>query len=204
MKKAKRLLAVLLTAVMLFGAACLPSYALVEWQTPILTGGQKYYFSYEQCASWILDMLDDMLADANIVMTCGDLDDLIGFALISNDVLGINLDKFLDRNGSHDENGDEAIDLRSVDALIKSLAGALDCLDNNSFVGFADALTVLGDLVDEKNGLLCAKGILSTGTLRKSGAKDDEAVLNMLIHFVCSLRPMLVQFSHPTSTSAVF
>ena len=192
MKKAKRLLAVLLTAVMLFGAACLPSYALVEWQTPILTGGQKYYFSYEQCASWILDMLDDMLADANIVMTCGDLDDLIGFALISNDVLGINLDKFLDRNGSHDENGDEAIDLRSVDALIKSLAGALDCLDNNSFVGFADALTVLGDLVDEKNGLLCAKGILSTGTLRKSGAKDDEAVLNMLIHFVCSLRPMLV------------
>ena len=192
MKKAKRLLAVLLTAVMIFGAACLPSYAAVEWQTPNLTIGQKYYFSYDQCASWLLDMLDDLLAGANIVMTCGDLDDMIGFALISNDVLGINLDKFLDRNGSHDENGDEAIDLRSVDAAIKSLAGALDCLDNNSFVGFADAISVLGDLVKEDNGILCAKGILSTGTLRKAGAKDDKAVLNMLLHFVCGLKPMLV------------
>ncbi len=198
MKKVKRLLAVLLAAVMIFGAACLPSYAAVDWQNANYTTGQKYYFTYDQCATWLLDTLDNLLADANIVMTCGDLDDEIGFALISNDVLGINLDKFLRQTESYNENGDEAIDLRSVDAAIKSLAGALKCLDENSFVGFADAISVLGDLVKEKNGLLCAKGILNTGTLRNSGAKDDKAVLNMLVQFVAGLKPMLVSILSST------
>ena len=62
MKKAKRLLAVLLAALMIFGSASVSSYAYIseaeDWNTATLTGGEKYYFSYDQGATWVLDMLD--------------------------------------------------------------------------------------------------------------------------------------------------
>lgn len=193
MKKAKRLLAVLLAAVMIFGAACLPSYAAVDWQNANYTTGQKYYFTYDQCATWLLDMLDDILADTAICLTCQDLNELvdIGINIFTSNIM-LNLDKYLGESGSYDENGTEAVDIRSVDALIKSLVGVFNCLEENSLVKFADLLTVLGDLLDEKKGLMCAQGILSTGTLRNSGAKDDKAVLGMLVQFVAGLEPMLV------------
>ena len=198
MKKAKRLLAVLLAAVMIFGAACLPSYAGVEWHTAGSTTGQKYYFSYDQCATWLLDMLDDILADANIVMTCNDLNELAGLEVLGSRVniftsnMMINLDKFMGEAGSYNEDGEESLDLRSVDALIKSLDGVFKCLEDGGLLKLADALSLLGDLLSESKGLFCAKGIIVGATQRKSGAQDDKAVLNMLVHFICSLRPMLV------------
>ena len=92
MKKAKRLLAVLLAAVMLISAACLPTYAYKaesvlgdgsispndNYHNPYQGSDGKYYFSYEQGAAYVLDLLDNLLNDANIVITGKELNDLGG------------------------------------------------------------------------------------------------------------------------------
>ena len=62
MKKAKKLLAVIMAVVMLASAACLPVYAkrmADNTATPDrLTSNQKYYFGAEKGATYILDMLE--------------------------------------------------------------------------------------------------------------------------------------------------
>ena len=60
MKKAKRLLAVLLAAVMIFSVAAVPSYAYKaesdNWHVPKVNELGKYYFTYdprmEYCVLW--------------------------------------------------------------------------------------------------------------------------------------------------------
>ena len=85
MKKAKRLLAVLLASLMLFTAAYVPSYAYGNWHVPDTTFNQKYYFSYTNSATWVLDMIDELLADMGMKMTAFELDDMI------DDSIGVTL-----------------------------------------------------------------------------------------------------------------
>ncbi len=193
MKKAKRLLAVLLAALMLFGSASISSYAYLseaeDYHVATLTGGEKYYFSYDQGATWVLDMIDDMLNDAQIVLTCSDLNELadIGVNIFTSNIM-LNLDKFLGNHGAYDENGEEAIDLRSVDGLIRSLAGVFDCLNSGGLANIANFLGVLGDIIQD-NGLQ-ATG-LNDSILRNNGTSKDTAVLEMLVLWITNQKVML-------------
>lgn len=74
MKKASRLLAMVMAVIMIMSAACLPIYAKnvsSDYTKPIVNSLEKYYFSAEQGCSYILDMLDEILAEADFNMTWG-------------------------------------------------------------------------------------------------------------------------------------
>lgn len=186
MKKAKRLLAVLLAAVMLFTAAYVPSYAAGDsWHNPTEGSDQKYFFSYQQGASWVLDMLDDLLGEMNIMLTCDELNDIanIGINLFTSNIM-LDLDDAIDDYGTGIKG---ELDLRSVDNLIQSLAAVFDVLDGNWIVNFADALKLFGDLLNESYGLT-DNGF--NYNIRRSTAPDTE-VLEMLISWISNLAPML-------------
>lgn len=191
MKKAKRLLAVLLAALMLFTAAYLPSYAYLEgesWHEPIETQNQKYYFNYAKGASWLLDMLDGILVGTGICLNCDELNDLvdIGINIFTSNIL-LNTDEYLENAGALDETGQGALDIRSVDMLIKSLYGLLDCIHNNWVAGAADLIGVLGDIVDKSKGLQL--GSLNY-TITRANVSDTQ-VLEMLVLWISEQRGML-------------
>ena len=195
MKKAKRLLAVLLTAVMIFGSASISSYAADDWRTPSNTYGQKYYFTYAQGASWLLDTLDELLGELNIVITTDELAEMIGDLgdLLIN--TGLNLDKWLDADhgNSYDEFGNTAIDLRSIDAAVCSLDGLFECLHESDLVNLARILgkyiTLLGDILDKDYGLASLHGAVNKDNTRE--VRGDIGVLNDLVYLVSRFRPIL-------------
>lgn len=119
MKKAKKLLAVIMAAVMLLSAACLPVYAkqaATKYGAPEqLTTNQKYYFNADQGCSYLLDLLDEMLAEAYIVLTW---DNLVGGSFFGGIVEGIV--------------GRETIDFSSVDNAIQSIFDLIDVLDSGA------------------------------------------------------------------------
>ncbi len=179
---------------MIFGSASISSYAYLDsaedWNVPGDSGSQKYYFSYEKGATWVLDMLDEMLGEANIVLDVDDLNNMadLGVNIFTSNIM-INLDKFLAQADSYDEDGREAIDLRSVDALIKSLAGVFYCLEDGGLIKIADALTLLGDLLDGTKGLKAAG--LDVDKRRYSGTSQDKDVLEMLVLWITNQKGML-------------
>ncbi|MEE1010812.1 MAG: dockerin type I repeat-containing protein [Acutalibacteraceae bacterium] len=191
MKKAKRLLAVLLSALMLFAAASIPSYAYLEgesWHEPIETQNQKYYFSYAKGASWLLDTLDGILVGTGIALNCDELNDLvdIGINIFTSNML-LNADKYLEDVGAIDETGQGAIDIRSVDSLIKSLYGLLTCLDENWISSAAEALGLFGDLLDKEKGLV--RGSLNYTVTRAN--VSDVQVLEMLILWISEQKNLI-------------
>ncbi len=193
MKKAKRLLAVLLAALMLFTAASIPSYAYISgdnWHTPKDTADQKYYFDYAQGASWVLDMLDDMLLDLGLCLNCDELNELvdIGVNIFTSNIM-LNTDKYFEDAGCVDETGQGALDIRSVDNLIKSLYGLLDCLNNNWVAGAAKLIGVLGDILDTSKGLQMTG--LDPSKLRGNGVSSDKEVLEMLVLWISNQKTML-------------
>ena len=119
MKKAKKLLAVIMAAVMLLSAACLPVYAkqaATKYGAPEqLTTNQKYYFNADQGCSYLLDLLDEMLAEEYIVLTW---DNLVGGSFFGGIVEGIV--------------GRETIDFSSVDNAIQSIFDLIDVLDSGA------------------------------------------------------------------------
>lgn len=195
MKKAKRLLAVLLAAVMLASAACLPTYAYKaesvlgdgsispndNYHIPYQGSDGKYYFSYEQGAAYVLDLLDNLLKDANIVISGDELNDLAGLNVTG--LLAIN--KLCGPNGAG-ENGDY-IDLRSIDNLVWTITGLIIDLDEAFLVGVANVFNAFGDLLkgDAK--------IHSDGLSRSINRTDstDREVLEMLILWLNNMRPAL-------------
>ena len=187
MKKAKRLLAVLLAAVMILSAACLPSYAAIDWHTANHTMGQKYYFTYGQACTWLLDLLDELLEKGNICITIDALDNMLGNFGAADTML--NMDKWMgaDYSRSFDEYGNVVLDLRSVDAAITSLHGVFNTLNRSAAVGIVRGMT--GEVLKDEEGIMCADGIIDLGKRRSTG--DDEVTFNMLIEFVSALKPML-------------
>lgn len=195
MKKAKRLLAVLLAAVMLASAACLPTYAYKaesvlgdgsispndNYHIPYQGSDGKYYFSYEQGAAYVLDLLDNLLKDANIVISGDELNDLAGLNVTG--LLAVN--KLCGPNGAG-ENGDY-IDLRSIDNLVWTITGLIMDLDEAFLVGVANVFNAFGDLLkgDAK--------IHSDGLSRSINRTDssDKEVLEMLILWLNNMRPAL-------------
>ena len=187
MKKAKRLLAVIMAFVMVLSAACVNVYAFNPSDNNYLEPSKsraKYYLSYEQGAGWLLDMLDGMLADANMTITCDQLNEMIniGINLFTGNTW-LNLDDELEDSG----NVKGVIDLRSVDGIIRSLDAVLNCLDDNWIVGLADVISVLGDLVDSEKGLN-KNGFQWDRTRSKV---SDAKVLEMLIDWLSNQRNLL-------------
>ena len=115
MKKAKKLLAVIMAAVMLLSAACLPVYAkqaATKYGAPEqMTTNQKYYFNADQGCSYLLDLLDEMLAEAYIKLSWDHL--VSGWGWLIKTVV--------DRDN---------IDLTSVDNAIQSIYDLIDVVDS--------------------------------------------------------------------------
>ncbi len=186
MKKAKRLLAVLMAFVMILSAACVNVYAFGDgnnYREPS-KNRCKYYLNYEQGCGWLLDLLDGMLADANITITCDELNEMvdIGINIFTSNML-LDLDDELESSG----NPKGLLDLRSVDGLIRTLDAVLNCVGGNWIAWIGDAIGLLGDLLDED------KGLNKTGfEWSKQRAKTkDSAVLEMLILWISNQSNLL-------------
>ena len=179
MKKAKRLLAVLMAMVMLLSGACINVYAYTDVNNYLepYTSRAKYYLDYEKGCGWLLDMLDEMLAEANLTITCNGLNDMvdIGVNIFTSNIM-LNLDDALEDAG----NPNGLLDLRSVDGIIRTLDGVLSCLDGNWIAGAANVIGVLGDLLDGDKGL--NNNGFNAGFQRAKVA--DSKVLGMLLNWI--------------------
>lgn len=166
MKKAKKLLAVILAMVMLASAACLPVYAkrlADNTGTPDrMTSNQKYYFGAEKGASYLLDMLDDMLKEAYIYMTWDHLAGDVGGWLVEN-LLSM-----------------PPVDLTSIDNAIDTVYTIIDEFDSGLDSALASLAT--GDLLDylNKTGL---DPNVKRGTRESDyngGSSDMKVLFNLL------------------------
>ena len=189
MKKAKRLLAVLLAAVMILSASCINVYAYTTANNYLNPGTSrnKYYLSYEQGCGWVLDMIDEMLIDANMVITCGYLNGLIDVVNVFTSDMLLNLDNYLQDAGCPGEAGTTQLQLNSVDGVIRTLYGFLDCIENNWLSWLADNLfSIFGDLTDYLN----REGLDLT---KQRQFTSDAEVLEMLIGWLYNQRDL---FAH--------
>ncbi len=179
MKKAKRLLAVLMAALMIMSAAFLPAYAKMlpgnAYAVPKIASNQKFYFTADQGAGWLLDMVDELLGEANLKFN---LLDLTGIGASTFKFAGVNL-----------EDIDWTIDLTSIDNAIQSLDLALSELDGAWLGSLASGLGLLGDLLKSK-GLDGAHETLDHTQRRGkrsenySGGTNDLEIIEMLIHWL--------------------
>ncbi len=202
MKKAKRLLAVLLAAVMLFSAASVPTYAYTsanDYHNPKISSEELFYFDYEQGCGYLLDLLDDLLADAGLYISCEELDVFLNDALGLGEInivtdgvwwflagLSLDLDQYLEEAGIPE--GD--LDLRSVDSLIKSLYGLLNCLDNDNVPEILENISGIYDVLGELNQQLNVAN-LNNKCLRST--VPDEEVLEMLVLWLYNHSQLLIK-----------
>lgn len=202
MKKAKRLLAMIMAFVMLCCAACIPSYAYIadsdNFYVPNVGADGKYYLTYEQAAGWVLDLLDGLLAESNIIMTCDELNEMVGIGInIFTSNIMLNLDQYLEDTGAT-YNGQGSVILTSVDGLIRTLAGAMKCLSENSIAKFASGLNLLGDLTDSDlgtgddgtKGVACLDYNSKLNYQTNRASTTDRAVLEMLVSFLYEKRAL--------------
>lgn len=179
MKKAKRLVAILMAALMIMSAAFLPAYAKMlpgnAYTVPKVASNQKFYFTADQGAGWLLDMVDELLGEANLKFN---LLDLTGLAESTFKFAGVDLSDI-----------DWTLNLTSVDNLIQSLDLALSELDGAWLGSLASGLGLLGDLLKDK-GLKGAHETLDHTQRRGnrsenySGGTNDLEILEMLIHWL--------------------
>lgn len=200
MKKAKRLLAMLLAVVMILSASCVSVYASQmdnDYTVPGENNG-KYYFTYKQGCGYVLDIIDNLLADVNLYITFDEIGDLVGAGIVSSVLtspIGLNLDNYLANDGipEYDANGDGiqdnlCLDFRSLDYAVPTLYSFLRCLDENGLAGFAELLGLFGELLDENKGLKSA-GLVK---LRRNNANtNDKDVLEMLIQWISNQGPLV-------------
>lgn len=195
MKKAKQLLAVLLAFVMLLSAACLPTYGYVaannNWHNPTKNPVERYYFTYGQAAGWLLDLLEELLADANLIISCTDLNEMTGIGInIFTGNAFLNMDDPLEKVGMVDSSGEGAIRLDTVDNTVKSLYAISKWIEDPGSLGnVANGLNLLGDLLNKNKGLGVLIGQVDKNLTRAN--VDDTVVLEHLIHIITSLAPMI-------------
>lgn len=140
MKKAKRLLAVLLAFVMIMSAASTTVYAKIyaseNYGNPSLTAEQRFKFSAEQGASYLLDMLDEMLAEMSdeLYMTDEELG-IDSYSGLIDTLAGIDL---------------KVLDLTSIDSIIMEVEPILYKVaeDPGLIVKIANVFDVFGNLLD--------------------------------------------------------
>ncbi|MGN0546094.1 MAG: hypothetical protein ACI4I3_02085, partial [Acutalibacteraceae bacterium] len=187
MKKAKRLLAVLLAAVMIFSVAVVPSYAYKadsdNWHVPKVNGLGKYYFTYDQACGYVLDLVDELLDDANLKMTCDELNDMVGVSGLFTSGVLLNLDNYIANDGGVQG----VLNFTTLDDAIRTLYSCIRCIDENGVVAIVGAFGGLGDLRDSTIGLTSAN---LNKSITRATNKDSE-VLSMLIEWVYGERNFL-------------
>lgn len=157
MKKALRLLAMVMAIVMLMSAACLPTYAknaASDYTEPWgYSGVMKYYFTAEQGCGYILDFLDDILAEQNITY--------------KQNIVIATID----------------LDLTNIDNAVESLYNLID--DFDSGINGSLARTLLGNIFDKESDGGCGlkKDGLDPSIKRANGANDLD-VLYMLVSWL--------------------
>ncbi len=164
MKKAKKLIAVLLAVVMLASAACLPVYARTatsSYSKPDhMTNNQKYYFNAEQGCTWLLDSLDEMLSEAYLVLSWDNL--------LNNDTLGGVVDSIIGRDN---------LDFTSVDNAVQTIYDLVlfvqETMDNAFWRGLINLIGGVGDL-----GELDVDGLSNS---IKRGSRDNPGSSDMLV-----------------------
>ena len=188
MKKAKRLLAVLLAAVMIFSVAAVPSYAYKaesdNWHVPKVNGLGKYYFTYDQACGYVLDLVDQLLAKASLKMTCDELNDMvnIGLNVFTSNML-LNLDDYIKNDGG--EKG--VLNFTTLDDAVRTLYSCIRCIRDNGLVAALDAFGGLGDLRDGTIGLTAVN---FNKSISRATNKDSE-VLGMLVEWLYGERNFL-------------
>lgn len=171
MKKASRLLAMVMAVIMIMSAACLPIYAKnvsSDYTKPSVNSLEKYYFSAEQGCSYILDMLDEILAEADFNMTWGDM----GLSGIT-------------KSAVKSATGIDRLNFSSIDASINTLYSLLYGIDHSSLVSFADFFGAFGNLLDKDVGLIQSYVYIDPTNTRASGAADLD-VLYMIINWLAN------------------
>lgn len=168
MKKAKKLLALLLAVVMLMSAACLPVYAKTTvgsyGKPEKMTNNQKYYFNAEQGCSSLLDMLDDMLADEYIVLTWD--------SLLGNSTLGGLVDSIIGR---------DTLDFSSVDNAVQTIFDLVEFIEetNDSWGWLIGGLYNDLELLDT-NGLTLSYKRGSRSDNYATGSSDMLVLFNLI------------------------
>lgn len=186
MKKALRILAVLMAALMIFSAACLPAYAKVkpgasDYTVPKVGEDLRYYFTPEQGASYILDFLDNMLAEMNLKMS---VEEDLGLSSFVTWLLNIKIDY---------------IDLTSIDNMVYSFYWLVTDLDNGAVGDVAEFFGAVGTLFDDVT-------VNSLNPELKRGSRDQEYdggspdlnVLYMIVSWLNELRPAVVKIIRGT------
>lgn len=189
MKKAKRLLAILMAFVMIASAASTTVYAKIytseNYGNPELTGEERWKFSAEQGASYILDFLDEMLAEMGdeLYMT----DDELGIGSYTGLIktfAGLDL---------------SVLDLTSVDSIILTVEPLLYKVkeDPGLLVRILNGVNLFGNLLD----LLKYEGI--NENIRRS-TNTDLDVLRMLLSWVLNQRDLIVSLLTGDLDAGVF
>lgn len=186
MKKALRILAVLMAALMIFSAACLPAYAKVkpgasDYTVPKVGEDLRYYFTPEQGAGYILDFLDNMLAEMNLKMS---VEKDLGLSSFVTWLLNIKI---------------EYIDLTSIDNMVYSFYWLVTDLDNGAVGDVAEFFGAVGTLFDDVT-------VNSLNPELKRGSRDqdydggspDLNVLYMLVSWLNELKPAVVKIIRGT------
>ncbi len=184
MKKAKRLLAILLAVVMIAGSAFLPAYARKggkggesDYTNYAVNNVRKYYFTPEQGCTYILDMLDQMLDEANLYMPWETLVDDWWWALVYGII--------------EDATDIDALDFRSVDQAVYTVDKLLDAL-NSGLIGTLKNIK-LGDVNFGKIDLLAGtQDYLSRSIVRGTNPNYQDGnydidVLNNVINWLAHL-----------------
>lgn len=162
MKKAKRILALILALIMSLSAASISSYAgWVDYTTPQTSVTEKYTFNVQQGASYLLDLLDGLLADAHIYYTWSDLG--LSSALIT--IIGWFTDL-------------EAIDLTSIDRTVATVYDLIDAVDSGVLSRVSDLFGILGDITKLK------KDYLDKGRTRTAANTNDLQIMYMLFDWL--------------------
>jgi len=193
MKKAKRLLAILLAFVMLASATCVSVYARQAGTSYTPTRAQalaghtgsddKFFFSAEEGCAYILDILDDFLANAHIYYTWEDMGlDGIVLSLVKS------------------ATGTDHLDLTSIDAAVNTVYGLLHAVKDNDNIIYKGILSAFGDsMLKDLNNLRYST--LNTGIKRGvrpnyTGASTDLNVLYMVISWLQENNDNLVKIAN--------
>lgn len=199
MKKAKRLLAIILAVIMIASASCLPVYARKggmgsssDYRIYGTNSVGKYFFTVEQGATYVLDLLDNMLAEANLILPLDKSITVDGKeGLLPSAVLPLVNVKVAGKYRDYGEDG--ILYLNSIDNAILELEQALSLLDS------AGAVNLLSPLLGDITKILGTHEYLSTSKRRgtaplfQDGVDDIEVLFN-LINWLYSLKPYLVDF----------
>lgn len=189
MKKAKKLLAVLLAVVMLASAACVPVYAKIYPESYYTmpdkyTNNRTYYFSAEKGCAYILDMVDEMLEKEYIM---------------------IDWDSLLSGGGTIASLADfpDPIDIRSIDNLVNTLYDFIDAVDSGLIGAIADIDALAGDLTKEENlqlGPLNKSIDRGTRSVKYEDGYSDLRILYMLVGWLNANTWLLQQIVAGTMT----